>query len=53
MICEREMYLVKWRADYVTQYADKTVARRAIEDVKWTNKHTSEDLGNGIGYNYS
>lgn len=36
------MYLIKWRADYVTNYFDEAVTSRSIEDV-----HGAYQQGNG------
>ena len=40
----REVYLIKWRADYVAKNTDEAVTSRAIENVKWANEQHYENL---------
>lgn len=38
------MYLIKWRAYYVTYYTKEAVASWLIEDVKWAYQEGNENL---------
>lgn len=38
------MYLIKWRADYVTNHTNEAVSCWAIEDVKWTYEQRYKNL---------
>ena len=39
-----EVYLIKWRADYVAKNTDEAEASWSIKNVKWTNEQSYEKL---------
>lgn len=47
------MYLIKWRADDITNYTEETVACRAVENVKWAYEQSQEKLKIKVIYDRS
>ena len=48
----KQAYLVKWRADYVSYNTDEAITCWTVEDVKWANKHENKNLKNVFGYQH-
>lgn len=38
------VYLIKWRADYITNYTDEAVSCWTIEHVQWAYEQSEETL---------
>jgi hypothetical protein len=47
-----DIYLVKWRADYVSYNPDEAITCWTIEDVKRANEHENKNLKNTCGYQH-